>query len=60
MMIYRRPMMSLFDAAFRLVAGDEAATRNQETLPLPRKVAQELTLAAVLSPLMLSQHRGTV
>ena len=41
-------MMSLFDAAFRLVAGDEAATRNQETLPLPRKVAQELTLAAVL------------
>ena len=54
MMIYRHPMMSLFDAAFRLVAGDEAATRNQETLPLPRKVAQELTLAAVLSPLMLS------
>ena len=45
MMVYRRPMMSIFDAAFKLVSNEEAAS-------LPRAVAQELALVAVLSPLM--------
>eukprot|EP00435_Cladocopium_sp_Y103_P058885 s1903_g20.t2 len=54
MMMYRRPMMSIFDHAFRLIDSADVAARNHEVLPLPRAVAQELTLAAVLSPLMVT------
>ena len=53
MMVYKRPMMSIFAEAFKLVPNDETAARNHETLHLPRSVAQELVLVSVLSPLML-------
>lgn len=54
MLIYRRPMMSLLNSAFRLVTGDEATELNHTTIHLPRSVAQELTLVAVLAPLIMS------
>eukprot|EP00435_Cladocopium_sp_Y103_P061685 s1586_g23.t1 len=54
MMIYRRPLMSIFNHSFRLVSNDEAAMRNHEAIHLPRQVAQEITLAAVLAPVMMT------
>eukprot|EP00435_Cladocopium_sp_Y103_P040712 s1882_g11.t1 len=52
MIIYRRPMMSLFQHAFTLVSNEQAAERNNEVIHLPRAVAQELAMVFVLSPLM--------
>jgi len=39
MMIYRRPLMSVFDHAFRLVANEDLATNNHVTTQQPRAVA---------------------
>eukprot|EP00435_Cladocopium_sp_Y103_P071384 s62_g37.t1 len=52
MIIYRRPMMSLFQQAFTLVSNEQAAERNNEVIHLPRAVAQELAMVSILSPLM--------
>ena len=54
MIIYRRPLMSIFNHAFRLASSDEAAEKNDVAVHLPRAVAQELALAAVLAPWMMS------
>ena len=53
MLLYRRPMMNILNESFSLIEAfpdlDDGAL-----IPLPRAVAQELTLCAVLAPLMLS------
>ena len=53
MLLYRRPMMNLLNHSFALV--ESCQELNEDALlPLPCAVAQELTLCAVLAPLMLS------
>eukprot|EP00434_Breviolum_minutum_P034390 symbB.v1.2.030438.t1/scaffold3423.1/size57148/1 len=51
---YRRPMYSLFKRAFGLVDTSCFDPNHPKLIPLPRLVAQELVLASVLHPLMLS------
>ena len=53
MLLYRRPMMNLLNEAF-LLADQYSDLDDGALIPLPRKVAQELVLCAVPSPLMLS------
>ena len=52
-LLYRRPMMGLLNEAFMQV---DSTTELQDSalVPLPRKVAQELVLCAVLAPMMMS------
>lgn len=53
MLLYRRPMMNLLNHSFSLV--DSCQDLQEDALvPLPRTVAQELVLCAVLAPLLLS------
>ncbi len=52
---YRRPMYSLFHHAYNLVnASSFDLNHPNKLIPLPRRVAQEVVLAAVLHPLMMS------
>eukprot|EP00438_Fugacium_kawagutii_P012773 Skav217633 [mRNA] locus=scaffold1334:5610:19402:- [translate_table: standard] len=53
-LMYRRPMMSLLDHSFKLVKGAEVSKDSPKVIALPRSVAQELCLLAVLSPLMIT------
>ena len=53
-MTFRRPFMGLLSEAFGLVKLDRYSPNFAKTLDLPRKVAEELTLAAVLCPLMIA------
>ena len=53
-LMYRRPMMSLLSDCFHLVDANEVSQESPKVIPLPRKVAQELQLLAVLSPFMLT------
>lgn len=50
--LFRRPMMSLLDASFKLVDCRDQRGDGPCVLSLPRLVAQELVLLAVLCPLM--------
>ena len=51
---YRRPMYSLFNRAYNLVDTMAFDPNHPKLVPLPRLVAQELVLASVLHPLMMS------
>ena len=51
---YRRPMYSLFSRAYNLVDTMAFDPNHPKLVPLPRLVAQELVLASVLHPLMMS------
>ena len=51
---YRRPMYSLFDKAYKVVDTKTFDANTPKVVPLSRKVANELVLAAVLHPLMMT------
>jgi len=51
-LLFRRPMMSLLDASFKLVDNSDRRGDNPRVLPLSRQVAQELVMLAVLCPFM--------
>eukprot|EP00435_Cladocopium_sp_Y103_P065330 s276_g27.t1 len=51
-LLFRRPMMSLLDVSFKLIKGDEKRGDGSKLVSLPRPVAQELILLAILCPLM--------
>ena len=53
-MTFRRPFMGLFGSAFDLVKMDSYSPAEAKMINLSRKVAEELTLAAVLCPLMVA------
>ena len=53
-LMYRRPLMSIFRKAFTIVQGSECNAQAPKYIPLPRSVADELVLAAVLAPMMCS------
>ena len=50
MLMFRRPLMSLFDAAFKLVDARKVDAKNPKVIRLNRRVRDELVLAAVLMP----------
>ena len=52
--LFRRPVLSCLDSAYRLVPGSMVEPQNPRTIPLPRDVAQELTLMALLGPIAVS------
>eukprot|EP00435_Cladocopium_sp_Y103_P034036 s1336_g8.t1 len=51
-LLYRRPMMSILAESFHLVDASAICQDSPKIQPLPRKVAEELVLLAVLAPLM--------
>ena len=51
---YRRPMMSLLNATFRLVDANQVDSSRPKLIKLPRSVAGELVLLATLCPLLCS------
>ncbi len=51
---FRRPMMSILNASFQLVNASEVEPDKPRLLPLPRSVAGELLLLALLFPLAAS------
>ena len=53
-LLNRRPMMSILSESFHLVASSGVNQDKPKVTKLPRKVALELVLFAVLSPLMVS------
>ena len=53
-LLFRRPVMSILNKAFRLVGSDHVASGEPKLIGLPLAVAEELTLLAVLMPLMQS------
>lgn len=53
-LLNRRPMMSILSESFHLVASSDVNQDKPKVTKLPRKVALELVLFAVLSPLMVS------
>ncbi len=53
-MTFRRPFMGLLATSFDLVDMDSYSSGHARAINLPRKVAEELTLAAVLCPLMVA------
>ena len=53
-MTFRRPFMGLLSHAFNLVDMEQYASSSARSVALPRRVAEELTLAAVLCPLMVA------
>lgn len=75
-MTFRRPFMGLLAASYDLVDMDKYSQGSARMIPLSRKAAEELTLAAALCPLMVadvstplhelifatdaSEHRGAV
>ena len=52
--LHRRPLMSVFAKAFSLVRADLLDPSRPQTVHLPRRVADELVLAAALAPLAVS------
>lgn len=46
--------MSILDESFKLVDASNVDQDNPKVVKLPRKVAQELVVLAVLSPLMVA------
>ncbi len=53
-LMFRRPLMSVLFASHRLVDSSTLDSSCPKVIPLPRDVAQELLLLAILSPLMTS------
>ena len=53
-LMFRRPLMSVLFASHRLVNSSCLDSACPKVIPLPRDVAQELLLLAILSPLMVS------
>eukprot|EP00435_Cladocopium_sp_Y103_P063603 s567_g25.t1 len=51
---YRRPMMSLLSKCYHLVNQNDLDQNNPKVIGLPRSVANELVLLAVLMPLAVS------
>ena len=51
---FRRPLMSILDKSFHLVNQHEVSQSASKIIGLPRAVAQELVLLAVLVPLAVS------
>ena len=52
-LLFRRPMMSLLNEAFRLVSQHENE-EDSKLISLPRKVAEELVLVSTVAPIILS------
>ena len=52
--IYRRPLMATFQKAFALCPNQASSADALEPVPLPRRIADELVLAAALSPLAVA------
>ena len=50
---FRRPMMSLLNASFQLIDASQTDPLNPRLVSLPRAVANELLLVALLSPLAI-------
>ena len=48
---YRRPLMSVLQKSFHLVSAVDFDRNHPKVVPLPRSVANEMTLLAVLMPL---------
>ena len=53
-LLYRRPLMSVLQHSFSLVQNDSVSELHPRLLPLPRRIADELVLLAVLAPLAVS------
>ena len=53
--MYRRPLMGIFNKVFQLVDAAHIDPNDPKLVALPRTVANELVLAAVLAPLMVSE-----
>ena len=53
-LMFRRPLMSVLNKAFRLVNASEVDASSPRLVRLPRAVVTELTLLAVLCPLAVS------
>lgn len=53
-MTCRRPFMGLFDKSYSLVKAEDYATAESKVIGLPRGNAEELVLASVLAPLILT------
>ena len=51
---YRRPLMAVFQHAFALCPSTASAAETCETALLPRRVSDELVLAAALAPLAVA------
>ena len=51
---YRRPLMSVLQESFKLVDSNDVDAAHPKLIPLPRSVANELTLLAVLIPMAVS------
>ena len=54
-LVYRRALMGILQDSFKLVKADSIDVNKPVLVPLPRKVAEKLTLLAVLSPLACSE-----
>ena len=52
---FRRPVMSVLQDSFRVVSMPEYDWERPKVIPLPRKVADELTLLCALMPLMVTE-----
>ena len=55
MLAYKRPLMSILDRSFHLVDQNMLDQNNPKVIGLPRSVANELVLLAVLMPLMVHE-----
>ena len=51
---FRRPLMSILNESFRLVDANKVDPLNPRVIPLPRSVASELLLLALLFPFAVS------
>eukprot|EP00435_Cladocopium_sp_Y103_P027343 s4606_g6.t1 len=54
-LVYRRVLMGILQDSYKLVKSDEVDSQRPRRVPLTRKVAEELTLLAVLAPLACSE-----
>eukprot|EP00438_Fugacium_kawagutii_P005252 Skav228634 [mRNA] locus=scaffold204:32195:36586:+ [translate_table: standard] len=55
MMMFRRPTMSILNAAFRFVDAQDVDASRPKVMRLSRKVTEELVLVSILMPLMVSE-----
>ena len=55
MLAYRRPLMSILERSFHLVDQNTLDQNNPRVIKLPRSVANELVLLAVLMPFMVHE-----
>ena len=57
-LLYRRPLMSVFARAFSLVEGASVTAGSPKVIALPRAVADELVVVSALAPLACSDLRA--